>query len=195
MNKTNFGDAIKASLEKDGDVCLTDPGQVWPVDVPDGDMAMSKAMGAGTPVEMAALQGVGLVDNQPAIIAVKAIFGPSMQQVAVHRYTLTEKGRHYIRNVTATDLFDAHSPKKPALCVGVKTLNEVQKWDGPMRLGDYAEATVYYSFRVVGLPDWTSNPAVQKAFPVLQQIGNGSPVDTRAILKLTSNGWEVRGIE
>ncbi|MGI4745879.1 MAG: hypothetical protein ACRYGI_05285 [Janthinobacterium lividum] len=194
-NKSNFSEAIKASLAKDADVCLTEPGQAWPVDVRDGDIAMSQAMGAGTPVQMEALRTVGLVGEQSAVVSVKALFGPMIQQVGVHRYTLTEKGKSYIKNVKSSNLFDTSTALQPAICVGKKTLHEVQKWDGPMRLGDYAEATVYYSFEVDDLPNWAKIPSLQKAFPVLQQIGSGSPVNTQAVLKLTSNGWEVKGLE
>lgn len=193
-NKSNFGDAIKASLSKDGDVCLTDSDQTWPADVRDGDIALAKAMGAGAPVQMEALRAVGIVSEQPAVVTEKNPFGTT-QQVSMHRYTLTEKGKGYIKNVKLRNMFESSTELRPTLCVGKKTLHEVQKWDGPMRLGDYAEATVYYSFAVSDLPDWVQSPVVQKAFPVLQQLGNGSPVDTQAVLKLTSNGWEVKGFE
>lgn len=194
-NKSNFAAAIRADLRNEGDVCITNADTVWPIVIPDSEIAMARAMASGPSFEMEALQSVGIVESQSAVVTQKAMFGPMVQQISVHRYSLTEKANRFIKTVSVPTLFAPHPPKKPLLCVGEKTLHEVQKWDGPMRFGDYAEATVYYSFEVDGLPDWATNPAVQKAFPVLQQIGNGSPVNTQVILKLSSNGWEVRGAE
>lgn len=210
MSKSNFAEAIKATIGNDGNVCLTEPGQRWPVDIPD-DVVAGNLRYSGTLSPLEALRSVGIVDERPAVV--QAVIScergshvtkpgiaepgcsPGMSApfaLHVHRYSLTTKGLQYVRLVRTKRAFETHFSAKPALCVGEKMLLEVKTWEsgtGPTSrhaarpvIGQ--TAIVWYRLEVSGLPDWASNPAVQQAFPILHRIGDG-----QTSLWLLDRGW------
>jgi hypothetical protein len=75
-------------------------------------------------------------------------------------------------------------------------LDEVVKWEGPMKFGDYQEAGITYTYKVNNLADWVKMSEVQAAFPgvksVLDGVGN---MESRHAVKLTNQGWEAKGLD
>ena len=86
--------------------------------------------------------------------------------------------------------------KQTDLCWGKKALDKIVKWEGPMKFGDYQEAGITYTYKVNNLADWAKKPDVQAAFPFVKSIldGAGSKESKHAI-KLTSQGWEAKGLD
>jgi hypothetical protein len=86
--------------------------------------------------------------------------------------------------------------KQTDLCWGKKALDKIVKWEGPMKFGDYQEAGITYTYKVNNLADWAKKPEVQAAFPVVKSIldGVGSKESKHAV-KLTSQGWEAKGLD
>ncbi|WP_083953716.1 hypothetical protein [Thauera butanivorans] len=85
---------------------------------------------------------------------------------------------------------------RPDLCWGKKALDKIMKWEGPMKFGDYQEAGITYTYKVNNLADWAKKPEVQAAFPVVKSVldGAGSKESKHAV-KLTSQGWEAKGLD
>ncbi len=173
-------------------VCLADGDLRWPVDLTDMDMQILRAIQYGTSKEMEALRGVGLV--QETTTAVNSGFGNFVNMVTTHHFVLTEKARPYMKNEQVMDLTSATGTStRSLLCVGVKTLSDIVKWEEPMRMGDFAEADVYYRYTFSGLPDWARTPLFVRTFPALRSADLTAPQDSQAPVELTSNGWEVKG--
>jgi hypothetical protein len=94
-------------------------------------------------------------------------------------------------------LTDAAKPflQEQKLCWGKTTPDKVVKWDGPIKLGDYQEAKVTYTYKVEAVAEWAKNPEVQKNFPNIQTaINNANKNEDHHAFKLTSQGWEALGL-
>ncbi|HBN8600976.1 TPA: hypothetical protein L3730_005862 [Pseudomonas aeruginosa] len=65
-----------------------------------------------------------------------------------------------------------------------------------MKFGDYQEAGITCTYNVNNLADWAKKPEVQAALPVVKSIidGAGSKESKHAV-KLTSQGWEAKGLD
>ena len=65
-----------------------------------------------------------------------------------------------------------------------------------MKFGDYQEVRVTYTHKVINLADWAKRPEVQAAFPVVKSILDGAgSKNTKHVIKLTSQGWEAKGLD
>lgn len=201
-NKKNFGAAISQYLDKKGDLCLG--LSKWPVDVTDADVRQEKFLPGGTAAKMNALAAAALVsgaegenvEKMPGLGGIE----PNTYKYKVKRYVLTDAGKKYYREeeVEKFNVIGGATTKvkQGDVCYGKMALDKVVKWEGPMKLGEYQEASVRYLYRIDGLPDWTKNPQVRAAFPIMAQMidAAGKKEQTHGV-KLTSEGWEPLGLD
>jgi len=196
-NEKNFGTAIEQYLEKRGDLCLNITE--WPVDVSEMDLRLGKGSPTGKAGKMAALEAVGLAKSEDAEEQGSDIFGkPTGRTFKVKRYTLTDSAKPFqqTKEVKSFGLNGTTKKTQTDLCWGKKALDKVVKWEGPMKLGDYQEARVSYQYKIAGLADWAKKPEFQAAFPHAGQIieNAGKEAEQHGV-KLTSAGWEARGLD
>lgn len=196
-NEKNFGAAMTQYFEKRGDLCLNTRN--WPVDVSEMDLRLQKTTQTGTAGQMAALEAVGLVKSEDAAVEVKGFFGkPTGSKINVKRYTLTELAKPFAqeKNVDSIGLNGKTTEKQTDLCWGKKALDKIVKWEGPMKLGEYQEAGVTYTYKVNNAAEWTKKPEIQAAFPIVKNILDGAiSKESRHGIKLTSQGWEAKGLD
>lgn len=199
-NKKNFGAAINQYLDKKGELCLNLQKNM-PIDVDKMDMVMAKSMKDGIANQMASLEKLGLVSSADVQVdAVNFLSGkPTGQKVTVKRYQLTDAGKKYYqeKEVKSYGLFKGNGKTtKGDICYGKMVLDEVVKWKGPIKFGDYQEASVIYTYKIADLADWAKNPDIADAFPyVAETVAGISKVQRNHAVTLTSEGWEPKGLD
>ena len=140
--------------------------------------------------QMAALASAGLVQAEDA--ETNGLFGG---KVNVRRYNLADAAKPYIKE-RAVQTIGNGTVKQADLCWGKKTLDKIVKWEGPMKLGDYQEAGITYTYQVNGVADWARKPEVLAAFPEIKSVLDGAGNrESKHVVKLTSQGWEARGLD
>lgn len=198
VNEKNFGAAINQYLDKKGELCLG--VDEWPVDVDAMDLTLQKSMPTGKGSQMDALAAVGLASGaETEIDAVNMFSGkPTGKKVKVKRYVLTDAGKKFYieKEAKQIGLDGVKKIMKGDICYGKKSLDKVVKWEGPMKLGDYQEASVKYLYKIDGLADWTKKAEIQTAFPYIVRVIDGAgKEEQRHTVKLTSEGWEANGLD
>lgn len=64
-----------------------------------------------------------------------------------------------------------------------------------MKFGDYQEAKVIYLYKIENLADWANNPEISSVFPYVgKNIKAAESIEQQGAVKLTSQGWEPRGL-
>lgn len=197
-NETNFGNAISQYLDQKGDLCLN--MKKWPVDVSSMDLQMQKSFPTGTAGQMAALEAVGLVKGTDTEVDQIGAFTnkPTGNKFKVKRYVLTDAAKPFEKQ-SENEYSGVNGKVKETLtniCWGKKSLDKVVKWEGPVVLGDYQEAKVIYQYKIDNLADWAKKPEFQAAFSSVGDIiDNASKKEVSHGVKLTSEGWEPRGLK
>jgi hypothetical protein len=195
-NEKNFGAALNQYFDKKGELCLEI--RKWPVDVSDSELRMQATSRTGLASRMAALEAAGLVKGEDAEAPASVWDIHPNAKVKVKRYVLTDAAKPFVqeKDVRSVGLDGVKTSKQPDLCWGRKTLDKVVKWEGPMKLGDYQEADVTYTYKIEHTADWARRPDVQVAFPAIKMILDGAGKDeSKRGVKLTSVGWEPRGLD
>lgn len=196
-NEKNFGAALTQYFDKKGDLCLNT--KRWPVDLNEYDVRLQKTTATGPGGQMAALEAAGLVKGEDIEVDVMGIMGkPTGTKAKVKRYTLTDAAKPFSqeREVSAIGLNGRTTEKQTDLCWGKKALDKVVKWEGPMKLGDYQEASVTYLYKVNNVAEWAKRPDVQASFPVIKSILDAAGTKpAKHPIKLTSEGWEAKGLD
>lgn len=196
-NEKNFGAALTQYFDKKGDLCLNT--KRWPVDLNEYDVRLQKTTATGPGGQMAALEAAGLVKGEDIEVDVMGIMGkPTGTKAKVKRYTLTDAAKPFaqVREVSAIGLNGRTTEKQTDLCWGKKALDKVVKWEGPMKLGDYQEASVTYLYKVNNVAEWAKRPDVQASFPVVKSILDAAGIKpAKHPIKLTSEGWEAKGLD
>lgn len=197
-NEKNFGMAMTQYFDKKGDLCLNT--KRWPIDLSEGDLRMQKTLQAGSANQMAALESVGLVKGEDVEVDVMGFMDnkPTGRKTTVRRYTLTDAAKPFAheKEVDSFGLAGKTTEKQVDLCWGNKRLDKIVKWEGPMKFGDYQEAGITYTYKIINLVDWAKNPQVQAAFPVIKNILDGAAgKPAKHTVKLTSEGWEPKGLD
>jgi hypothetical protein len=196
-NEKNFGAAIDQYFAKHGDLCLG--YRAWPVDLTAMDIKLSKTWPYSRAAGLAALESTGLVTSQDVEIEGKDYRGkPNGIKYKVKRYQITEAGKKFYREkqVDSIGLGGMTKETQGDLCYGKLALDKVVKWEGPIKFGDYQEASVTYTYKIDGLADWAKDPKIKAAFPgVGQEIDGIGARQSRHGVKLTSQGWEANGLD
>ncbi len=182
-NEKNFGVAMTQYFDKKGQLCLNQYRD-FPVTVTEMDLRLQKTMASGTANQMDALEAVGLVKCETVDKGKRCALTPAAQPF-IREKEVTSWGLNGSQKVIQTDL-----------CWGQKALAKIVKWEGPMKLGDYQEAGVTYTYKVNSAADWASKPELQAAFPAVKSIldGVGTKEGKHAVM-LTSQGWEAKGLD
>lgn len=185
-NEKNFSNAINSYYKKKGDLCLTNS---WPIDLHNN---------ANTDIVIAltALEGADFAKSEDAEVDALTVFDRPQKEI-VTRYTLTDVAKPYMQERLPSP-WSANvnkSEKEIALCWGKRVLDKIVKWEGPMKLGEYQEVAVFSTYKVENLADWAKAPEMQTAIPAIKTVINGSGKTViRLVLKLTSEGWEVKSL-
>lgn len=191
-NEKNFGAAMNQYFEESDDLCLN--VKRWPVDLSEMDLRLQKTMQAGRANQMAALEAAGLVNGADTEVDIMGIMGrPMGAKAKIKRYTLTDAAKPFVQEKVPASIGLNGKPdeKQTHLCWGKKALDKVVKWEGPMKLGDYQEARITYTYKVNNLADWAKRPEVQAAFPEVKiTLDRAGSQEYRRTLKLTNRGWE-----
>lgn len=177
-SEKNFGAALNQYLEKKGALCLR---QRWPVELSQWDLESEEA--DSRLAQMNALEKAGLVRGEESDVKVSEFrLGSSGPTAKIKRFSLTNTAKPFVRESN--------------LCWGQKALDRVVKWEGPLKLGDYQEAAVTYTYQIDKLSDWAQRPDVLAAFPHIRQVLDGAgKKEARHSIKLTSQGWEALGLD
>jgi len=167
-NETNFRSAVDKYYEKHGELCIR--LRDWPVKLV-GDL---ESYNSQFVQDIKALEAAGLIKAE------ESVEGSNKKSVS---YDLTDMARQYIKNTTSTGRVD--------LCWGKKRVDKVVKWIGPRVSGDYQEALVIHTYKVVDIVDWAKRPDMQAAFPTIKEaIDEAGKEEVGHPVVLTSVGWE-----
>lgn len=196
-NEKNFSAAMTQYFDKKGDLCLNT--KRWPVDLSEMELRWQKTSQAGSANQMAALEAAGLVKGEDTEVEVMGIMGrPTGAKTKIKRYTLTDAAKPFAqeKEVASIGLNGNTTKILTDLCWGKKVLDKIVKWEGPMKFGDYQEARITYTYKVNNLADWAKKPEVQAAFPAVKIILDGvGSKESKHTIKLTSQGWEAKGLD
>ena len=101
-------------------------------------------------------------------------------------YRFTDLGKQYVQKIDHGILGSWDE-----LCWAKTSLDKIVKWEGPLKLGDYQEVLVTYTYQLTDIADWAKKPDVQAAFPMIKTTMEGAgSKEGKLRLKLTSVGWE-----
>lgn len=189
-NARNFGEAIDAHLVENGWVCLAN--QVWPVEWNEQEKSRQAAARTDFPVAgMEALISLGLVSSAEAERPVRSFFGSDERSEKVTRYAITDKGRPYFKQRSGIYAALGGKGENGALCYARLAVDKIIKWEGPIKLGDYQEATVHYQDKVVDVAEWARLESIQAVFPdVKAELDAGERKPRQRSVHLSSIGWE-----
>jgi len=190
-NEKNFGAAMNQYFEKKGDLCLGT--EKWPVVVTKMDEIIAKSFPKGGLSRMEALQAVGLVRGEDVDMETKA-----GAKFTVKNYSLTDAAKPFThtKDVNRTGLDGTTTIQQTDICWGKKRLEKIVKWEGPIKLGDYQEAKLTYTYKINDVAPWANNPDIQAAFPGVKSTVDGAGKnEIKHGVKLTSEGWEARGLD
>lgn len=189
-NEKNFNTAMSQYFEKKGAQCLR--GEKWPVDFSVIEMKMHERNPQLRVNQMEALVTAGLAKGEDVQVdAVDFIGKPNGRKAQVRRYVLTEAARPFEQEVVG-----GLSRGYTELCWGQLAVDKIVKWEGPMKFGDYQEAGIVYTYKVVKVADWASKPEVLAAYAQVKQVFDGvEKTERKHMLKLTSIGWEAKGLD
>lgn len=196
-NQSNFEKTLTLYFDKKGELCFAIDQA--PVDVPVAEAQAQKNLPFGRAKQMAALEAAGLAKGEDADVKVKNYMGKPIGVTSkVRRYSLTDAAKPYLKErEVRPSLFADQSPKKETdLCWGKESLDKVVKWEGTIKLGDYQESGVIYTYKLDNLATWAKTPEIQAAFPFVKTTleGAGSNELKRGVT-LTSEGWEPKGVD
>lgn len=193
-NQKNFGAALEQDFEKNGDLCLS--LTKWPFDVPERNFQSEKNIPTSDTNRMAALEAFGLVNREDIMVDDKSnilwMASPNSKapKIKVKQYTLSDKAKPFVKE-KEVKFFGTKTVRD--LCWSKMSLGKVVKWEGPLKLGDYQEVSVYHTYKLTNFADWAKTPEVQAAFPLVKSTAEGvSKKELKHVLKLTSEGWESR---
>jgi len=127
---------------------------------------------AGRYSQLKALESVGLLSG----VESERLSNGKMHKFVT--YTRTDKG-----NATFSD---------GAFCYARADLDSIIKWKGPLTLGEYRVAWVYYTSKTTHIAEWASSPAVLSAFPTAVAVVKPDVPKVRQVaIDLSSEGWDI----
>ncbi len=194
-NESNFSDAIDAYLAKKGSLCLND--ETWPSDKTEMDEKLAASFSGGSTDRMAALVSAGLITSEKSEKPILGFNGkPTGRTQRITHYEITEKGKSFFQESKSRFSTPKEGEIRGAFCYGKKALAEIIKWEGPMKMGDYQAAEIFYHYKVNDLAEWAKTSEFQSAFPHAKEWIDGAGVKQQKHgVHLTSIGWEANGID
>ena len=197
-NEANFRAALNQYLEKKGTLCIGTT--TWPVEVRERDARARLPLAIEKIQQMEALKRAGLVTSEELDVDLLDYNSkPTGKKVHVRHYSLTDAARPYSRHSKVNMLVGLNEyrlEQRTDLCWGQKVVDKIVKWEGPMKSGDYQEASVTFTYRIETMSEWAKRDEVQAAFREMQeQIDSAGKKSLRRGVKLTSIGWEAKGLD
>jgi hypothetical protein len=99
----------------------------------------------------------------------------------------TQKFATYKRTDKGTSYFS-----EGTFCYARAEFEHIVKWKGPVVLGEYRAALVYYTVKATHIAEWAANPAIAAAYPTTVPIVKNEPPKVRQVaIDLSSEGWDV----
>jgi hypothetical protein len=172
-NRENFRAAVAGFLDAHGDMCIGKTN--WPVDITKEDAL------AHTPdsMQLPALQKVGLVGKQQI-------------SDATMRFSLTDAGKKYYLHKPLPGMAanGTVAMRDGDLCYGQLHVDKIVGWDPPRTVDGVQRTVVTYTYTIDAAP-WTSDPDVQRVFPVVAMVvRSGGTLQLKQVVVLTKDGWE-----
>ena len=181
-----FARALAAHIDSHAELCVG--RHAWPIDVPDvPERNMLRDY-----QQLNALEHAGLVSHEAGLTMKRDRHDGTFDTVPAWRYALTDTGRTFFKAHPETA--NAHAAGMPDLCYGKLRLQEVRGFTPIQRDPDARRdiTTVTYTYTFDAAP-WTHDEAVQRAFPVLARVVNGSGKDAlRQEMMNSPEGWVAR---
>jgi hypothetical protein len=135
-------------------------------------LPMGINVGASRLSQFKALEAAGLVSSTEST---RTVNGKTMRSLTYRR---TVKGLAVSQG--------------PSLCYARGELDRIVKWKGPVALGEYQAAFVYYTIKTTHIEDWAKTADVQAAFPAVAPIIKGGEAKVRqVVIDLSSEGWDI----
>lgn len=180
VNPQNFAKSIDTFLEQMGPRC--EGSLQLPARSSDYDPELQEEK-----LDMlSALAKVGLLHVAEETEKVRGWRGSRDEPVRV--YTLTEAAKPFVQERPRTLLTSSSTD----FCWGKVLVDRIVRWQGPKVQGDYQEVMVTFTFRVVDMPAWAQDPAIQSAFPMLRdKLGESGKKEVDIVLVLSTDGWRV----
>lgn len=190
ISEKNFSDALDAYLAKRGQLCLGMASK-WPIDVDE----RGRGTTVGIAPVMAVLEKIGLAHSHETETEYTPPLSSILLKTKVLRYDLTDEGKTFYREKAHLGLAGPQETQGD-LCYGQQVLDKIVKWEGPVEFGDYKEVSVFYTYKIENLASWATDPDLQRVFPgAALTINDAGKTMLNHALKLTSEGWEAKGVE
>lgn len=143
------------------------------------------------PTKVSALLGAGLLQATDGIDEHLDSRGrPSRYRKPspYREYTLTPLGEQYAQ-VTEASFFYS---ERTNFCWGHIAVDKIVRWQGPKVQGDYREVNVTFTFKVVDMPAWAHDPAIEAAFGLMRkELAEAGNKEVDLKLALSTDGWRV----
>lgn len=181
-SKANFAKAIDAHYASECAAVDFSMGTALFAKFSDGrsyPVSIADAVNAGHPdnrmtAPFEALEKAGLLRSTPTEVQA-GLFGPKSPG---KEYSLTDAGTKALAK-----------PGRSAFCVGHRKVDEVVQFTEPSSGMGQTVSQAKYTYTVVDVPAWASDPAVQAAFPELVEMLKPKH-EARIALVLMNDGWD-----
>lgn len=191
-NEKNFAAALNQYFDQKGELCLDTA--TWPADFTKSQLNTF----SNDTKKMEALEAIGFATSE-FTEAEELGFGgePTGRKREVKRYSLTDAAMPFTTEREAPGLMIGGPSvvKQTLLCWGKKSVDRIVRWDAPIKLGDYQETTVTYTYKIDNPEDWAVSAQIQEAFPQVKSALDGVGKEDTHGVHLTSEGWKAAGLD
>jgi len=185
LTEGNLIDALNTYYAPGPGICLH--AEQFPIAASRAEIRNAETVGNDpvlTPIPgLEALKSAGLLASHDAP-------SPASDGAVARTYVLTDAGAAAFKDMPAASGPVPNDSRYGAFCYGHVQVTHVAKWDAEYM----GESTAYFNYEMAGLPEWAKRQDVQRAFPALGRLVRGAdPGKTSSVvMRLTSNGWEVK---
>lgn len=180
----NFRAALQQHFDQRGDLCLNLPR--WPIDVPEAEQRLAAVLATSIGAQMAALAAAGLVVGEEVEVTPASMFGsPLDSKVKVRRYRPSAAAKAFTRSAEGeSGSQGGDTPEgRTDLCWGKQALERIVQWEGPIKLGDYQEAEVTFTYKVKHQASWARHPQCGRRFRRFNRCWQGRRTARAAIFR------------
>ena len=180
-NEKNFKSIIGSHYEKEGSLCLGYRNS-WPYEIALSERGQQQPRIS----QLNYLLKLGMLSVKEVEVDDHVL----MSKIKVDRFSLTDRAKPFLKKIESTlsdsDIFD--------FCWGQLELDEIVRWVGPLKFGDFEEVSVAHTLKLSHVAEWATT---QEAKDIFQSIRTTTEeVESRSektfILGLSALGWEVK---